>query len=129
MPKKIPEQEFEAIVEIVAAHSDGVLVGTIRDGLVSNFPPRMLQRRLERLIAQKRLCAEGRGKGRRYRVPSGEVVIDTTPGKFEIKGHPARLTNPFIYRLRPGSICMVWGAPQKIGGRPAPMCGRFTTAC
>jgi hypothetical protein len=39
MPKKISEQELAAIVEIVAAHSDGVKVGAIRDGLVFDFPP------------------------------------------------------------------------------------------
>jgi len=91
MPKIIPERELEAIIEIVAAHSNGVKVGTIRDGLAFDLPPRMLQRRLERLIAQKRLHAEGRGKGRRYRVPSGKVVIETSPVKLETKGHPARV--------------------------------------
>jgi hypothetical protein len=91
MPKKIPEQEFEAIVEIVAAHSDGVKVGTIRDGLVFDLPPRMLQRRLERLIEQKRLCAEGKGKGRCYRLPSGDVVIGALSANLEIKGHTAQV--------------------------------------
>jgi hypothetical protein len=50
----------------------------------------MLQRRLERLIGQKRLRAEGRGKRRHYRLP-GDVVIDAAPGEIEIKGHPFRV--------------------------------------
>lgn len=83
MPKKIPTQELEAIVAIVTAHPDGVRVETIRSGLGFNLPPRMLQRRLALLIGQKRLLAEGRGRGRRYRMPvtnhrAGELVADQT---------------------------------------------------
>ncbi|MES9902390.1 MAG: Fic family protein [Sedimenticola sp.] len=69
MPKKIPEQELEAIVAIVAGHPGGVQVKTIRDGLKFDLPPRMLQRRLALLIKQKRLIVEGRGRGSRYRLP------------------------------------------------------------
>ncbi len=87
MPKQIPEQELEAIVEIVAAHPDGVQVGVIRDGLEFDLPARMLQRRLALLIEQKRLIAEGRGRGRRYRLPSGNVVVSPPSAKLLIKGH------------------------------------------
>ncbi len=73
MPKKISEQELEAIVAIVAAHPDGVLVKTLREGLDFELPPRMLQRRLALLVEQKRLVADGRGRGRRYRLP---VIVD-----------------------------------------------------
>ena len=66
MPKKIPEQELEAIIAIVSAHPDGVPVKTIRDGLEFDLPPRTLQRRLALLVEQKRLTVEGRGKGSRY---------------------------------------------------------------
>jgi Fic family protein len=69
MPKRIPDQELDAILAVVAAHPEGVRVGTIRDGLPYELPPRKLQRRLALLIEQQRLLAEGRGKGRRYRVP------------------------------------------------------------
>ena len=54
MPKKIPEQELEAILTIVADHPDGVQVRVIRDGLEFDLPPRMLQRRLALLVEQKR---------------------------------------------------------------------------
>jgi hypothetical protein len=33
MPKRVPEQELDAIVAIVAAHPDGVQVGPIRGRL------------------------------------------------------------------------------------------------
>lgn len=69
MPKRIPEQELDAILAVVAAHPEGVPVGTLREGLPYALPPRTLQRRLARLVEQKRLIAEGDGKGRRYRTP------------------------------------------------------------
>ena len=88
MPKKIPEQELEAIVAIVAAHPDGVQVKTIRDGLVFDLPPRMLQRRLALLVKQKQLIVEGRGRGSRYRLPviTGEGRVVSGDAKSEGRG-------------------------------------------
>jgi len=77
MPKKIPEQELEAIAAIVADNPDGVQVGAIRDGLEFDLPPRMLQRRLNLLENQGRIVAKGTGKGTRYFPkipPSGRAV-------------------------------------------------------
>jgi len=89
MPKRISAQELEAILAIVAAHPAGVPVRTIREGLAFELPPRMLQRRLALLAEQKRLVAEGRGKGRRYRLAPGDVVIRPASAQLAIKGHPA----------------------------------------
>jgi len=69
MPKRVPQHELDAILAAVAAHPEGVQVAAIRDGLPYDLPPRTLQRRLARLVEQKRLIAEGQGKGRRYRAP------------------------------------------------------------
>jgi len=82
MPKRIPEQELDAILAVVAAHPQGVQVSAVRKGLPYELPPRMLQRRLALLVEQKRLVAEGRGKGRRYRAPvvitgSGNLIAGT----------------------------------------------------
>ena len=88
MPKRIPQHELEAILAIVAAHPDGVPVRTIREGLAFELPPRMLQRRLALLVGQEQLVAEGRGKGRRYRPPPGDVVIRAAPAQLTIKGQP-----------------------------------------
>ncbi len=57
MPKRIPEQELNAILTVVAAYSEGVPVRTIREGLPYELPPRMLQRRLALLVEQKRLVS------------------------------------------------------------------------
>jgi hypothetical protein len=43
------------------------------------------------LVEQKRLIAEGRGKGRRYRWPPGDVVIRPAPAPLAIRGHRARV--------------------------------------
>lgn len=87
MPKKIAEQELQAILAVVAAHPAGLKVGTLRQGLTFELPPRMLQRRLALLIEQKRLLAEGQGKGRRYRLPADNIVSGSTGAQLTVKGH------------------------------------------
>ena len=69
MPKRIPDQELDAILNVVAPHPESVRVSAIREGLPYELPPRTLQRRLALLVEQRRLIAEGRAKGRRYRFP------------------------------------------------------------
>ncbi len=88
MPKKIPHQELDAIVAIVAANPDGVQVKTIRDGLEFELPPRMLQRRLALLVKRKRLTVEGRGRGSRYRLPNiiGKAHLVEANDKMETRG-------------------------------------------
>ncbi|MCY4200487.1 MAG: Fic family protein [Gammaproteobacteria bacterium] len=81
MPKRVPEEELDAIVKVVAAYPHSVRVSAIRDQLPHEMPVRMLQRRLALLVKRKRLVAEGRAKGRRYRVPSHDAV---TPSEKEI---------------------------------------------
>jgi Fic family protein len=91
MPKRIPEQELEAILAIMAAHADGVPIRVIREGLAYKLPPRMLQRRLALLAEQGRLAAEGRGQGRRYRLSEESVILRAEPGQIAIQGHPAQI--------------------------------------
>ena len=81
MPKRVPEEELDAIVRVAAAYPHSVRAGAIRDQLPHEMPARMLQRRLALLVKRKRLVAEGRAKGRRYRVPSHDAV---TPSEKEI---------------------------------------------
>ncbi len=89
MPKRVPEEELDAILAVVAAHPGGVPVGTIRAGLPYDVPPRTLQRRLAQLVEQKRLIAEGRAKGRRYRVPvtiTGTAKLVAPSATLEARG-------------------------------------------
>ena len=69
MPKQISEKELDAIVAVVAAQPEGMQVSAILEGLPAELEKRTLQRRLALLVEQKRLIAEGKGKGRRYRTP------------------------------------------------------------
>jgi Fic family protein len=89
MPKRVPQHELDAILAAVAAHPEGVPVSAIRDALPYDLPPRMLQRRLARLIEQQQLIAEGQGKGRRYRAPgtlTGKAMPAVSIATVEARG-------------------------------------------
>ena len=88
MPKQISEHELNAILASVSVHPNGAQVADIREGLPFELPARTLQRRLALLVERNRLIAEGRGKGRRYRVPKN-VTITTEPARLQLTTHPA----------------------------------------
>lgn len=102
MPKRISEQELDAIVAFVAARPEGVRIGDILEGLPAKLEKRTLQRRLALLVEYKRLIAEGQGKSCRYRVAvvaaggsianvrvqaqgRGEAYIPLSPASADIK--------------------------------------------
>ena len=87
MPKRIPEQELDAILTVVAAHSDGMLVSAIRERLPYDLPLRTLQRRLALLVEQKRLSAEGQRKARRYYVPPVTPTVESSLGAPDVEAH------------------------------------------
>lgn len=66
MPKEVPAEELDAIAGVIAAHPDGARASVVRGGLDFDLPPRMLQRRLNRLVEEDRIIARGSGKGRIY---------------------------------------------------------------
>jgi len=91
MPKRIPVEELDAIVRIVAACPHSVQVNVIREGLAHERALRMLQRRLALLVKQQRLIAEGRAKGRRYRAPSHDAVAPSEGGTYPAVSSEAQL--------------------------------------
>ncbi|MEA1890891.1 MAG: Fic family protein [Pseudomonadota bacterium] len=91
MPKIVPQEELDAIVEIVAGHPDPIPAKTIRDELDFELPPRMLQRRLALMVKQNRLVVEGRGRGSRYKLSPKNIVIHANAAKLVIQGHPANV--------------------------------------
>ncbi|MDH4275344.1 MAG: Fic family protein [Gammaproteobacteria bacterium] len=93
MPKQIPAHELDAIVAIVAVHPEGVRTDTISNGLAFKLPPRMLQRRLQLLVEQHRVVAEGTGRGRRYCLPTGAVFATLETGNVAIWGHAVQIEN------------------------------------
>lgn len=62
--------ELEAILKVVAGHPVGATFSDLAGHKKLRMATRTLQRRLERLVAEKRLVAEGVTKGRRYHLPA-----------------------------------------------------------
>lgn len=119
MPKQISTKELDAIVAVVAARPEGVRVSAILEDLAVELERRTLQRRLAVLVEQKRLIAEGKGKGRRYRTLAaitgagnttaghaiaegrGEVYVPLAPEGKEIRqavSAPVQNRQPVGYR-------------------------------
>lgn len=83
MPKRIPEKELDAIVAVVAAQPESVPVSAILEALPAGLEKRTLQRRLALLVAQKRIIADGKGKGKRYRAPDAISGAENLPAGNE----------------------------------------------
>mgnify|MGYP001617133532 CR=1 FL=1 len=90
MPKQIPNDELNAILEAISSFPEGASVKDIGNALNNRMPRRTLQHRLARLVEEKRLVIEGRGRGSRYRLP-GNKILHAEPGHYEIKGQEAVL--------------------------------------
>ncbi len=78
MPKQVPQNELDAVLQAVARFPEGGSIEDISRALEVKPPRRTLQRRLALLVEQKRLTVEGRGRGSRYRLPvitgAGRIV-------------------------------------------------------
>jgi len=70
MPKKIPQDEFDAVLKAVSGFPNGASLDEISGVLSIDLSRRTLQRRLALLVEKKRLVHEGRGSGSRYRLPA-----------------------------------------------------------
>ena len=70
MPKRVPEQDLQAVLATVASFPEGASVDEIRLALPQEVPHRTLQRRLALLVKQKKLIVHGRGRASRYRLPT-----------------------------------------------------------
>jgi hypothetical protein len=87
VPKKVSQQEIDAVLQAVARFVQGASVEDISSVLEVKPPRRTLQRRLALLVEQKRLIVEGRGRGSRYRLPdiTGEAHIILTGNVLEAR--------------------------------------------
>ncbi len=68
MPKQISTNELDALLRLMDRLPQGGSIEEIGAILKSRLSRRTLQRRLALLVEQKKLTAEGRGRGSRYRV-------------------------------------------------------------
>ena len=92
MPKRIPHEERESVVQIVAALAEGGSLEEITTALAKPIPRRTLQRWVSELVAEMRLVPEGKGPARRYRVPTiveetlveETLVEETLPAKSQV---------------------------------------------
>ena len=76
MPKTISAGEYEAVLNAVRARPDRASIEMIQSVLGEGVARRTLQRRLNELVKQGRLVAEGRKRGALYRLPAeGSVTV------------------------------------------------------
>lgn len=87
MPKQVPQDDFDAILRVVARSPDGTSVEEIGAMLEHELPRRTLQRRLALLVEQKRLSVQGRGRGSRYRLPVAAGEAHVVLPALRVEGH------------------------------------------
>lgn len=99
MPKRIPQNQFETILSVVAQFPKGAAIEEIITALEITLPRRTLQRRLALLVEQGRLSIEGQGRGRYYLLSSGNVnVAVTSPAsKITITGYVPQIEVVEVY--------------------------------
>lgn len=95
MPKKVSQDEFDAVLQAVAQFPEGASNEDISGVLEIALPRRTLQRRLAVLVEQGQLILEGRGRGSRYRRRSGDLEVCPPAGKITFTGH-APLVEAYI---------------------------------
>lgn len=117
-----PKQELDGLVELIAAHPEGLAIDAISRALDQRLTRRTLQRRLALLVAQKRLLSRGAGRSAHYvRAPVGttgalharepdadvfkavgEVYVPVSPEGAEIKDYvrqPRQQRRPVGYQV------------------------------
>ncbi len=87
MPKQISEFELEALIQAVSRFPEGASVDDIGGEPEINLPRRTLQRRLARLVKERRLSIEGRGRGSRYWIPQQDVTVKIPKRRLTLEAH------------------------------------------
>ena len=66
MPRIVPTEELDAVIEVISRFPLGISVGEIMESAELSLPRRTLQRRLDRLVKKGQILPRGEGRGRRY---------------------------------------------------------------
>ncbi len=137
MPRVIPAEEFDQIVEIIGRFPNGAALDEVLAALGREFSQRTLQRRLAGLVAQGRIAGRREQKSFKYRlVPitgtleatspgiqieaHGEVYVPISPEGGEIKSYvcqpiqgrrPVSYNIAFLEAYRPNAT---WYLPEKL---------------
>ena len=75
MPKQVPSDQLDAALAAAAQFPAGGSIEDIGGALTNRMAHRTLQRRVARLVAEKRLIAEGSGRASRYRPSAGAHLV------------------------------------------------------
>lgn len=74
MPKQVPQNELDAIVEVIASFPDGVHLREIMNALKIKISRRNVQNRLILLIRKGRVYSQGMTRARIYRLSSEDKI-------------------------------------------------------
>lgn len=84
MPRITPQQEFDRLVSLIAAHPAGIGVDALSRVLGEQTPRRTLQRRLAALVEQQRIDVQGDARSTRYLArPVGVTEPPPTYGRSD----------------------------------------------
>lgn len=91
MPKIVSAAEYEAVINAVRERPDGASIEMIQSVLGEGVARRTLQRRLNELVKQSRIVAQGRKRGALYRLPPEPQVTVRLEG-VSAKGEVGQLS-------------------------------------
>lgn len=109
MAKPVPEDELNAIEDIVRRHPDGSTAQDIADALAADVPRRTLQYRLKRLVDAGRIVQRGARRWAKYFPPAagqapeetrGEALVPVSDGGAKVLAYlrrPVGARNPVGY--------------------------------
>ena|GEM_PF-2448524 len=89
MPRIVPAEEFDLIEQVISEFPEGIGISALEKALALHLPKvlnrRTLQRRLERLLADKRITTEGESISLVYKRGSRSGISSTNPDLIDIK--------------------------------------------
>ena len=86
MPRIIPEQEYERLLEILQSFPDGVSISALLAVEEIDYPKRTLQRRLDSMLASGMLFTQGATRSLKYHSAAG--ADGQQPERPEFSGNP-----------------------------------------
>ncbi len=91
MSRIVPAEEFDLIEQVISDHPEGIGISALEKALSLHLPKtlnrRTLQRRLERLLADKRIATEGESIALVYkRAPSADITAEPLAEESSIEG-------------------------------------------
>ncbi|HET7569931.1 MAG TPA: Fic family protein [Gammaproteobacteria bacterium] len=85
MPRQTSQDQLEAVLAAVSRFPDGARLEEIDQALAPKAPRRTLQRWLALLVRQNRLIADGRGRGRQYRLADYANAAGALARRVEVR--------------------------------------------